>query len=186
MLKIVEKPATGTILIAHPVIRDPNFRRVVVLLCEHNEDGTYGLVLNRPTPFQLSEIVETPNVESPLFLGGPVQPNTLHILHRIGTRIYGSKEIQNQTFWGGKLEEIAHLIDTEEATPKDVRFFVGYSGWGEGQLDDEIEKGGWIIATLDDSIIFDTDPLDMWRSCMRKMGGEFALISTYPDDPSMN
>ncbi len=186
MIQIVEKPATGTLLIAHPSIKDPNFRRSVVLLCEHNDEGTYGLVLNRPTPFQLNEVVEESTIESPLFLGGPVQPNTLHILHRIGGQVEGSKAVRDHTYWGGKLDEITKLLDEKAAKLYDVRFYVGYSGWGEGQLDAEIDKGGWIIATADDTIIFDTDPVEMWRIVMRRMGGEYALISTYPDDPTLN
>ncbi len=182
----MEKPVAGTLLIAHPVIRDPNFRRSVVLLCEHNEDGTYGLVLNRPTPFHLSEIVDEPVIESPIFLGGPVQPNSLHILHRVGSRIEGSKSVRGRTFWGGRLEALARMISDNEAKQSDVRFFVGYSGWGEGQLTEEIEKGGWILANSDDTVIFDTDPHELWRVLMRKMGGEYALVSTYPDDPTLN
>ena len=186
MIEIVEKPASGTLLIAHPVIRDPDFRRSVVLLCDHNEEGSYGLVLNRPTPFQLSEVVEEPAIESPLFLGGPVQPNTLHILHRIGAGVEGSKSVRGRTYWGGKLDDIARMLTADEAELKDVRFYIGYSGWGEGQLAEEIERGGWILAAADDNTLFDTEPHELWRVLMRKMGGEYALISTYPDDPTMN
>jgi len=130
--------------------------------------------------------VDEPVIESPIFLGGPVQPNSLHILHRVGSRIEGSKSVRGRTFWGGRLEALARMISDNEAKQSDVRFFVGYSGWGEGQLTEEIEKGGWILANSDDTVIFDTDPHELWRVLMRKMGGEYALVSTYPDDPTLN
>ena len=186
MLELEQKPVQGTLLIAHPVIRDPNFRRTVVLLCEHNEDGTYGLVLNRPTPIQLNEVVENPAIQSPLFIGGPVQPNTLHILHRIGSRIDGSKAIRDGICWGGDLDDIAEVLNGAHAAPQDVRFYVGYSGWGEGQLDEEIERGGWLLMTASNELIFNHPPEDLWRVTMRNMGGEYALVSTYPDDSSCN
>ncbi|MDK9700313.1 MAG: YqgE/AlgH family protein [bacterium] len=186
MIQVEKKPSQGTILIAHPTIRDPNFLRTVVLLCEHNEDGTYGLVLNRQTPLQVSEVVEEPSLDLPLFLGGPVQPNTLHILHRIGLRVNGSKSVKYGTFWGGTVERIAEVINQEPKWKQEVRFYVGYSGWGEGQLNDEIERGGWILATVSDDILFRTDPNDLWRVLMKSMGGEFALLSTFPDDPNLN
>lgn len=180
-------PATGVILIAPPMMSDPNFRRSVVLLCEHGMDGSFGLILNKALSLQLADVVEgMESYKGQLSLGGPVQPNTLHVLHCYGQQVGEVIEVTDQVFWGGDFEAIQGMIDSGVDTDGDLRFFLGYAGWSPGQLDAEIEQGGWILTHSEKELIFTDNPDDLWRSALQTMGGEYALLANFPDDPRMN
>lgn len=181
------RPEAGVVLIAPPMLGDPNFRRTVVLLCEHGPDGTFGLILNRPLPLQLEDVMNgLTGYPDALSLGGPVQPNTLHFLHRFGERLPGAVAVEDGVYWGGDFEVMKELIATEALTARDVRFFLGYSGWSAGQLDDEIEQGGWFLTRTGGDVVFAGDPGALWRRVLRQMGGEYAVLANFPDDPRMN
>lgn len=180
-------PKAGMLLIAEPSLHDPNFKRSVILLCEHNTEGSFGLVLNRELDLKLTDVVDDlPESDKNLYLGGPVQPETLHVLHRAGTEIQSTMEIMENVFWGGDFETMKNLLETYPHRESDFRFFLGYSGWGPDQLQREIEQGGWILTPATEEIIFNEDAEKMWRLVMRQMGGEHALFSNYPDDPTWN
>ena len=180
-------PETGVILVAPPMMQDPNFRRAVVLLCEHGVDGSFGLILNKAITLQLADVAEGMRLyEGPLCLGGPVQPQTLHVLHRLGSSVGESIEVIENVFWGGDFEIIQELIEKEKKSASEIRFFLGYAGWSPGQLDMEIEQDGWILTPSDNSIIFPENPETLWTTILRKMGGEYALLANFPDDPRMN
>ncbi|MFQ5571501.1 MAG: YqgE/AlgH family protein [Rhodothermales bacterium] len=179
-------PATGVLLVAPPMLRDPNFWRTVVLLCEHGPDGSFGLILNRPLSLELSEVINDLQGNDLISLGGPVQQNTLHFLHRHGDLVTEAIPILDGVHWGGDFEAIKVLVQTESATPRDLRFFLGYAGWSAGQLDDEVEQGGWFLTRADDVLIFSEQPDTLWRAVLRRMGGEYALLANFPDDPRMN
>jgi putative transcriptional regulator len=180
-------PAPGTLLIAAPTLEDPNFRRRVVLLCEHSDQGSVGLVLNNPTDISLGSIVEeVPALEREVFVGGPVQQNILHVLHRHGDLVDGSLSVVDDLSWGGKIDTIQELIDLGYTRPKDLRFFLGYSGWGPHQLENEIEAGGWILTRTTPERLFVIDPEELWRELLLEMGGRYAMLYNYPEDPRMN
>ena len=180
-------PAAGVLLIAPPMMQDPNFRRTVILLCEHGVDGSFGLILNRSISLQLADVVEGMNqYRGPLSMGGPVQPNTLHVLHKYGQKVGEVVEVLNEVFWGGDFDEIQKIVQDEETSYEQIRFFLGYAGWSPGQLDAEVEQDGWILTPSQGSYIFTENPEDLWKSILRGMGGEFALLSNFPDDPRMN
>lgn len=177
-------PAPGVLLIAPPMLLDPNFRRTVVYLCEHGPDGSFGLILNRVLALELGEVVE--DVVSPMgvFLGGPVQPDTLHFLHRHGDRVEGAVEVSDGIYWGGHFEHVKMLV--YETPPDDLRFFIGYAGWSPGQLEAEVEQGGWILRPAAAPLIFSEPPDRLWRTALRQMGGEYAVLANFPEDPRMN
>ena len=180
-------PETGAVLIAPPMMQDPNFRRSVVLLCEHGVDGSFGLILNRSISLNLTDVVEGMDLyEGPLCMGGPVQPNTLHVLHRYGSSVGESVEISKEIFWGGDFEIIREKVENEITSANEIRFFLGYAGWTPGQLDAEIEQDGWIIAPSDQALIFPEDPDELWKTTLQRMGGEYALLANFPDDPRLN
>lgn len=177
----------GTLLIAPPMMHDPNFRRTVVLLCEHNEEGSFGLVLNRPLALSLHEVMHgVARQETSISMGGPVQPDTLHFLHCHGDLLPKAIPLRDGIAWGGDFELLKVLIETGQTSPRDLRFFLGYSGWSAGQLESEVEAGGWILARADAAAIFAEDPADLWRASLRRLGGEYALFSNFPEDPRMN
>ena len=180
-------PKPGVILVAPPMMHDPNFRRSVVLLCEHTPEGSFGLILNRPLDVQLAEVIQgIGGLEHPLGQGGPVQTDTLHFLHTCGELVPEAIPIGNGIYWGGDFDVMKLLIETGQASAAEARFFLGYSGWSPGQLLEEIEQGGWIISSGDPRAVFEPDPRKLWRHILRTMGGEYAILSTFPEDPRLN
>jgi putative transcriptional regulator len=181
------KPEKGRLLISEPFLPDPNFERTVVLLCEHNEEGSFGFVLNKPSILKVNEIMEDINVfDNIVYVGGPVQQDTLHFIHRNGT-LNNAIEIVDHVYWGGDFESLLTLFDTKQIASADVRFFLGYSGWGPGQLDTELEQDSWIVCDyVTDQLLFETDPQMMWRKALENMGGRFSVYSNYPTDPRLN
>ena len=176
----------GNLIIAEPFLGDKNFERSVAILCEHNEQGSFGLVLNQQTNLKLDDVMENVYGDLPLFLGGPVEQNTLHFIHRLGTQITGTIEIGNGIYWSGNFEEVKTLINIGKITEKDIRLFVGYSGWGSGQLEGEMKQNSWIVSETDANFIFDTPTKEFWRAVLKRMGGEYKVLSNYPTDPRLN
>lgn len=181
------EPRPGTLLIAPPMMHDPNFRRTVVLVCEHGDQGSFGLILNRPLAVPLHEVIRgVGKHKTSVSMGGPVQPDTLHFIHRHGDLIAKTIPLFNDVFWGGDFDLLKVLIETGRTSPRDLRFFLGYSGWSAGQLLDEIEAGGWILAQADVAALFPDNPAQLWGSSLRRLGGEYALLANFPEDPRMN
>lgn len=185
--RLVE-PSKGDILISEPYLPDPNFVRTVILICEHDENGTIGFVLNRSAKVKLPDVVDgTEGFEAELFIGGPVERDTLHFLHRSDLLRDTSKEIIDRTWWGLDFDKLADLIETGLVSQSDLRFFMGYSGWSSGQLMEEMKAKSWIVLkNVTQEMIFDWDNQELWKACLNSMGGKYKLISTYPKDPRMN
>lgn len=179
--------APGVLLVAEPALLDPNFRRTVLLLCDHNDEGSFGLILNKPTGLRLSEVVAEPlGIDASLYLGGPVQTDTLHYLHPYIEEVDEAVAVIDGVGWGGPFEEIVERVQLGQLQVDEFRFFVGYSGWGPGQLADEVSEGGWIVLPASAAQVFGGEAAMLWRDVMRGLGGEYALLSNYPDDPQMN
>lgn len=157
-----------------------------MLLCEHGPEGSFGLILNRPLTLELSEVMSDLQGENMVWLGGPVQQNTLHFLHRHGELVTNAIPIIDDVHWGGDFEAIKTLVQTELATPQNLRFFLGYAGWSPGQLEEEISAGGWFLTHADDVLVFSEKPEKLWNTVLRHMGGDYALLSNFPEDPRMN
>ncbi|MDN5204912.1 YqgE/AlgH family protein [Fulvivirgaceae bacterium BMA10] len=182
------KPKKGDLLISEPFLPDPNFERTVILMCEHNEEGSFGFVLNRPSVMQFDEVVEgIEDFKATLYVGGPVEQNTLHFIHRAGDIIEGGVEISEGLYWGGNFENLKILIETKQIPADDFKFFIGYSGWGSGQLVEELKANSWIIRqNATPKEIFDENPENLWREVLKDMGGKFRMFSNYPSDPRLN
>lgn len=181
-------PEKGDLLISEPFLPDPNFERTVVLICEHGEDGSFGFILNKPSIIKGSDVLEdTSQFDAILYVGGPVQQDTLHFIHRQVPELEGGAAIGEDLRWGGNFDQLLMLIQAEAVELEDFKFFLGYSGWGAGQLEEELKQNSWIIyksATAED--LFDTHPDNLWRECLKKMGGKYKMISNYPSDPRLN
>jgi putative transcriptional regulator len=182
-----EKPEKGKILISEPFLNDPNFKRTIILLAEHTEEGSVGFVLNKPTEVKISQMInDFPEFDSLVYYGGPVQLNTLQFIYRGENVIDGSIEIMPGLFWGGSFDILKTLIKSNSVSPADFRFFIGYSGWGEGQIDDELELNSWIVAEATIENIFSEEPDKLWREVLKKMGKKFAILASFPENPSVN
>lgn len=181
-------PEKGDLLISEPFLPDPNFQRTVVLICEHGEGGSFGFVLNKPSILKGFDVLEDAvNFHATLHVGGPVQQDTLHFIHREPGKLEGGLNMGNDLYWGGNFEELLLLMEAGAIEMENFKFFVGYSGWGKGQLEEELAQNAWIVykaATAED--VFDTQPDTLWRECLKRMGGKYKVISNYPTDPRLN
>lgn len=181
------KPEKGRLLVSEPYLPDPNFERTIVLLCEHNEDGSFGFVLNKISEAEVTDVLPDMNAYSgKVYIGGPVQQDTLHFIHRYPA-LEDAVEIAEGIFWGGSFERLVFMLQTREIRPEDVKFFIGYSGWSEGQLDEELQSDSWIVTdNVTEELIFETNPKVMWQQVLKDMGGRFSVYSNYPEDPRLN
>ena len=181
------RPARGRLLVSGPYLPDPYFRRTVVLLCDHNEEGSFGFVLNRHMEMNVSDLVDNlPPIGSKVSIGGPVQSGDLYYLHTLGPHIEGSHEIVDGVYMGGEYDQLRAILTTDPKLSKHVRFFEGYSGWSADQLEKEIEDKSWLITPADRKRIMNTRSRDLWGDTLRSMGREFAPLSNFPEDPSLN
>ena len=182
----------GTLLISQPFLGDPNFERSVVLLCRHSpEEGAFGLVLTRLTEATLGQVLDLPlgdagsSARLPLYVGGPVQPDTLHFLHQHAD-LPGAQPLGQDVYWTGDFNALIALIDSGHTLPESVRLFVGYSGWSAGQLEEEIARGSWIRQPASAGKVFTLESDAFWRDILREKGGRFRALSNYPLDPRLN
>jgi putative transcriptional regulator len=178
----------GKLLIAEPMLGDPNFERSVVLMIEHNDDGALGVVLNKPTHLEVAAVLDEwaglaadPPV---LYVGGPVEQN--------GVIALGRRANHSQTEgWGQVIGDLGtvdlHREPDDIAAGLDgVRFFAGYSGWGPGQLEAELAEDAWMVVDADVDDVFAPDAETMWREVLRRQGGKLAMLANFPPHPSMN
>ena len=180
-------PKKGSLLISEPFLPDPNFERTVIFLCEHNEDGSFGFIMNKPSLVSVDEIMEDiEEFKAPVFVGGPVQQNSFHFLHR-NPDLEGAVEVLNGIYWGGNFEQLKNMIHSKELIQKDYKFFIGYSGWGENQLEEELETGSWIVSNkINGHLLFSKKPDELWKQSIKSLGGRFNIYSNYPVDPRLN
>ena len=182
------EPQKGDLLISEPFLADPNFMRTVILLCEHNEEGSFGFVLNKLAKVKLSDLIEgVPNRRDSIFIGGPVQQNTLQFIHRKPMAIEGGSQVIDGLYWGGNFDQMLTMTDSDLILSSDIKFFVGYSGWAAGQLKNELGLNSWIISrNVNADQIFDTDIDSFWKEVLKKMGGKYKIVSNFPVDPRLN
>ena len=184
---IDKKLRVGSILLAEPFLLDPNFKRSTVLLCEHSSDGSVGFIMNKPLNMRVDELIEDfPEFDSEVLFGGPVQTDTIHYIHNVGNLLEDSVSIADGVFWGGDFEKLKFLISSELIKPNNIRFFVGYSGWSEGQLMDEMDLGSWITAPMFANYLFKSTPDDLWQLIMENKGDLYSVIAQMPDGMSLN
>jgi len=177
----------GDLLVSQPFMIDGNFRRTVVFLTEYNEDGALGFILNRPINYKVDELMpDFPDFDAVGYFGGPVATNTIHFIHKVGELVEDSIEIKDGIYWGGNFDKLKFLIENKIVTKDDIRFYVGYSGWSPGQLEDELIHGSWIIAPSDPNFIFKVKEKDMWKKVLENKGDNFEVIAQIPETFFLN
>ncbi len=180
-------PAKGRILISEPFLLDYYFKRSVVLLAEHNDEGSFGIIMNKPVNAKLNEIVKDfPDFESQLFLGGPVKNDSLFFIHTLGDKIDNSMEIIRGLYWGGDLEQVKEMITLKMMDPNDIRFYIGYSGWAAKQLDGELKRNSWVVSGMTAPKLLNTNPSHLWDVSLKNLGVEYSYWTNFPADPAMN
>ncbi len=181
------EPSTGVLLIADPFLKDPNFLRTVVFLCEHKEEGSFGFVLNRVYENTLDELLpDIGDYHLPVYYGGPVQKDTIHFIHQYPDEIPGGQEVMKGIYWGGDFGAMIGMLRSGSIDADKVRFFIGYSGWGEGQLDTEIKEKTWVTAAATHRLLFHPDTKQIWKDSLKQLGGEYEMMVNYPIDPQLN
>ena len=177
----------GKVLLAEPFMQDPNFKRSAVLLCEHGEDGSVGFIMNKPLDMRVDELIEDfPEFDSEVLFGGPVQTDTIHYIHNVGELLEDSIKIIDGVYWGGDFQKLKFLISSEMVQPHNIRFFVGYSGWMDGQLKDEMVYGSWVVADMNSNYLFKSEPDQLWQQVMYNKGDTYTIISQMPDPINWN
>ncbi|MBT0774047.1 YqgE/AlgH family protein [Kineosporia sp. J2-2] len=180
---------SGSLLVASPTLEDENFRRTVILMLDHGDDGALGLVVNRPMEVDVSSVLPAwqPHTTAPgrLFQGGPVQLDSA--LGLVAMPGHGQEPVGVRLLIGS-----IGLVDLD-APPEVIvpglaglRIFAGYAGWAAGQLEGEISEGAWFVVDSEPRDAFTDHPERLWGEVLRRQRGELALVSTYPDDPTMN
>jgi len=180
-------PANGILLIADPFLKDPNFLRTVVLLCEHNAEGSFGFVINRLYENTLDELVpELEGYKLPVYYGGPVQLYTIHLLHQLPDKVPGGQEVLKGIYWGGDFEFVVEMIKNGDPDLDKIRFFLGYSGWSEGQLLEEMNEKTWLTVKGNRQLIFHPDHQEIWKDALKQLGGDYEIMINFPIDPQLN
>ncbi len=181
-------PQKGKLLIAEPSLTgDVSFNRSVVLLAEHNDEGSVGFILNKPLEYLISDLVKEINLPFQVYNGGPVEQDNLYFIHKVPDLITNSIEISDGIFWGGDFEKTVDLINNETISEHDIRFFLGYSGWASLQLDEELSSNSWIIVKNEyESNIIQKSTVAFWKEKMIELGGNYLLWSNAPENPSLN
>lgn len=167
---------------------DPNFKRTAVLLCEHSkEDGSIGFILNKKLDMRVDELIaDFPEFDTRVFFGGPVQTDTIHYVHNMGDLLEESRKVAEGVWWGGSFEKLKFLITSRLITPANIRFFVGYSGWSEGQLREEMGIGSWVLADMHPNYLFKSRPEVLWSQIMSNKGDAYTIIANMPDSVTYN
>ena len=183
----MNEPSAGSLLIADPFLKDPNFMRTVVFITEHREDGTIGFVINRQYENTLDELLpEIDGKKLPVYYGGPVQMNTIHFLHCYPDEIPGGIEVMDGIYWGGDFDAVLELINSGEADPERIRFYIGYSGWSSGQLDVEMEEKTWLTVEATPNLVFHEQAEEIWKDSLKHLGGDYEMMVNFPIDPQLN
>lgn len=183
-----KKAKKGRVLLSDPFSKDKYFGRSVVYLCEHNEEGTFGFVLNNFIDMDLNEIAKNfPAIETKVSIGGPVKTENIYFIHTLGDRIPDAQLVDDGIYLGGDYDTLLQMIERGEVKPMEVRFFLGYSGWSPGQLKDELNVHAWVVApVLSAQEVMDVTISDLWSHYMRRQGKKFELLSKSPSDLTLN
>ena len=177
----------GNILIADPFLKDPNFMRSVVFICEHDNVGSLGFVMNRRHKKKIGDLLaDLEGINFPVYNGGPVQQDTIHFLHQKPDLIKGGIEIIDGIFWGGKFDDVISLMQEKILEPNMIRFYLGYSGWGNGQLEEELKEKSWLISDGNKKLVFHRNDSQVWKDALKQMGGDYSQLINYPIDPQLN
>jgi putative transcriptional regulator len=179
----------GQLLIAEPsLLGDFSFNRSVLLLTEHNAvEGSIGFILNKPLHYNLNDLIDDIDASFQIYNGGPVEKDNLYFIHTIPSIIPNSIEISNGIYWGGDFEVTKQLINDKQISKENIRFFLGYSGWGVDQLEAELQENAWIVSenTLKEQLLSKSSN-QFWKEKIMEQGGEYVLFSNAPENPTLN
>ncbi|GET30943.1 YqgE/AlgH family protein [Prolixibacter sp. SD074] len=179
-------PKQGRIIISEPFLPGNYFNRSSVLLVEHSGEGAVGFILNKPVDFPVHKFMnELTSFNTQVFIGGPVSTNMIYFIHTLGDLVPGSVKVMDGLYWGGDFDHLKMLITSGVVNPEQVRFFLGYSGWSEGQLEAEIKENSWLVAETNVKSIMTSDQ-NFWMESVKQVGGRYTMWQNFPEDPNWN
>lgn len=179
-------PKAGRVLIAQPSLSDPFFKRTVIYLVEHDANGCMGFIVNRKLNISLSDIlVDFPDVDVNVSVGGPVSPETINFLHTLGDLIPNTYPLGNGIYMNGDINALKTLAIAGKVNAKNLRIFIGYSGWGPKQLENEIKEKSWVVANFPPAEVM-KGVYDNWYFAVQQLGEKFKVWTIYPENPSLN
>jgi putative transcriptional regulator len=185
---VTKKLTKGQLLIAEPsIIGDVSFNRSVILLADHNKDGSVGFIMNKPLNYTISDLVPDVEADFIIYNGGPVEQDNLYFIHNIPNLIPNSIEISSGIFWGGDFELTRKLINSKKINKDNIRFFLGYTGWDSNQLDSEMQSNSWIVTNNShENKIIGKSTDTFWKEKISELGGEYLIWSNAPENPNFN
>ncbi|MEY3679094.1 MAG: hypothetical protein RI924_1235 [Bacteroidota bacterium] len=188
MSEINQHIRQGSLLISEPFMPDPNFKRSVVLMTEHREEGSVGYILNQKSNLFLKDLIQDCwQSELPIYIGGPVAGDTLHFIHRAYDRLQSGTQIFEDVYWGGNFESLKLLINHDQIHADELKFFVGYSGWEPDQLGEELQQKSWILTNqYPQTIAFESQVDELWKEVVLTLGPKFAHLANFPENPMWN
>ena len=178
----------GKILIAEPsIFDDQNFHRSVVIIASYKEPSVLGFIVNKPLTYSINDLMPEIVSDLKLYYGGPVDQDTLFVVHNAGHLVPDSIKIDDNLFWGGDLKKLVSLVNKGILKKNNIRFFLGYSGWSDEQLEQEIASNTWIpIENPFKDKILNLDSDTIWKNQMLALGGKYLLWSNTPENPFQN
>ena len=177
----------GLLLISEPSLSDPTFFKSVILITHHTNNESIGLVLNQSTKININQIFDNmPLTDLPVYIGGPVEKNTIQYIHTLGNIIPNTQKISEGLYWGGDFKKILALISENKISKKEIRFFAGYSGWGEDQLNNEIRESSWITHKSNVNLCMQYSNETLWSNLIKTKKNKYAIWTNMPKDPSLN
>ena len=180
-------PVIGDVLISEPFMNDFYFRRSVILLIDHNEEGSLGVIFNKRLTIPFNEIVQGfPEFNADVYLGGPVETDRIFFIHTVGEMIPDSHLISNGLYWSGNISVLKSMIKMDLIKPHEVRVYVGYAGWDGGQLRNELKANTWVVGRFTAKQLLRTMPGKMWSDFVKQIGKRYALWDKFPVNPSEN
>jgi putative transcriptional regulator len=177
----------GNLLIAKPsILNDKSFNRAIIYLTEHNENGSVGFILNKPSKYLLKDLVFEIHSDIRVYIGGPVEQDNLYFIHSIPELIPDSIEIANGMFWGGNYEAVKSLLNQGLIKNNEIRFFLGYSGWSFEQLETELKENTWALSDNTYANLLSINDSESWKDKLLEMGGKYKIWANSPEDPTLN
>lgn len=185
MLKL--KPLKGRLLVAEPsILNDDSFNRAIVLLTEVSANNTVGFILNKPLKYCINDILPDIECYFNVYQGGPVKQDNLYFVHRVPQLLDDSIEVANGIYWGGNFKQLKKALNEGLLEAQDIRFFLGYTGWEQQQLHNELQEKSWFVAANDFKNIFSIDEENLWKNKLLQQGGNYKLWANAPSDFNLN
>lgn len=181
------EPKKGRSLVAEPFMQDPYFKRSVVILTEYQQEGVVGFILNHPLQITLGEILEEfSDFNAPVFLGGPVQAQSLFYMHSRPDLLEGSTLIKEDVYWNGNFDQLKSHIANKRIQAHEIKFFLGYSGWDYDQLNEELEVNSWFIQNIQSKYLLELNTKHLWKNVLSEAEKAVARMANFPEDPNLN